>query len=71
MLIRLVAFGLMVVSAMNLWLYWLKVSHSREPLDKLAVAWRCFYLSVPIVVGLALAIKASAIAARLTEHFEE
>jgi len=65
--VRLVAAGFLVVGFLNLGVYWLK-SHT----DKTAMSiGRCLYLSIPLVIGLAILIKASALARRVTEYLDE
>lgn len=66
-LIYLVAAGFLIVGALNIAAYLLKCRH-----DQVAVnLWRCLYLSIPLVVGLVILIKSSALARRIEEWLEE
>lgn len=66
-LICLVAAGCVIVGAMNLVAYFLKCRHDHVPLR----AVRCIFLSIPLVVGVAMLIRSSALARRLEQMFED
>jgi hypothetical protein len=66
-LVRLVAGGFMLVGAMDLGLYWLKCKHDQTAPQ----AWHCVYLSIPLVIGLAILIKTPALARRIEDWLEE
>jgi type II secretory pathway component PulF len=65
--IRLLGAGLLLVGGMNLGLYWFKTHHDKTNIQ----IWRCFYLSTPLLAGLLLLLKSSALARRLTQDFDE
>jgi hypothetical protein len=67
MLVRLVAGGLLLVGVLNLTVYWLKCHKDQVSLNP----WRCLWLSIPLVVGVVMLIKTSALAARIEEWLEE
>ena len=56
--VRLVAGGFLLVGVMNLGLYWFKVHHDHIEVN----VWRCLFLSIPLVIGLGILIKSSALA---------
>ena len=67
LLVRLVASGFMLFGFFNLALYLFK-----SYLDRAEVhAGRCLLLGIPLVIGLVILIKSSAIANRLTQDFDE
>ncbi|MDB6125580.1 MAG: hypothetical protein JWQ71_4573 [Pedosphaera sp.] len=65
--IRLLGAGFLLIGGMNLGLYWIKIRHGQAHFQ----IWRCLYLSLPIVIGLGLLVKSSALARRLTQDFDE
>ena len=65
--VRLVAAGFLVVGVLNLLMYWYQNHHDHKDLSIL----RCLWLSIPLVIGLLLLIKSSALARRLTQYFDE
>ncbi|EEF60908.1 hypothetical protein [Pedosphaera parvula] len=65
--IRLVAAGCLLISIMNLGLYYLKSQKDRVPMH----AGRFLWLAIPLVIGIVLLVKSTAIARRLTEDFDE
>lgn len=67
LLIRLVASGFILFGVLNLAFYVLK--HFLDKTD-LQVG-RCLLSGVPVVIGLVILIKSSAIANRLTQDFDE
>ncbi len=66
-LVRLVAAGFLVVGAMDLGLYWFQSRHNRVELNP----GRCLYLSIPLVIGLALLVRSSALARRLGQWLDD
>jgi len=67
LLIRLVASGLMLFG-----LIYLALDLFKSFLDKSEVrTGRCLLLAIPVVIGLVILIKSSAIASRLTQDFDE
>ena len=66
-LIFVVAAGFFVVGAMSLAAYWLRCRHHHLDLG----LWRCLYLSIPLVIGVAMLIMSSALARALEEYLDE
>ncbi len=66
-LVWLVAGGFILVGAMDVGLYWFKCKHEQTPLN----TWRCVYLSIPLVIGLIILLKTSALARRIEDWLEE
>ena len=66
-LVRLVAGGFMLVGALDVGLYWFKCQHEQTKPD----AWHCVYLSIPLVIGLIILLKTSALARRIEDWLEE
>jgi hypothetical protein len=67
MLVRLVAGGFIVVGLMDLGLYWWQSNHNQKSLN----VWHCVYLSIPLVIGVAILIKTPALARRIEDWLEE
>lgn len=65
--IRLAAAGCLLVSFMNLGLYWIKSRNAGAAME----VGRCLILSIPLVIGLLLLVKSSSLARRLTQYFDE
>jgi hypothetical protein len=66
-LVRLVAGGFMLVGALDVGLYWYDCQkHHTTP-----NLWRCVYLSIPLVIGLIILLKTSALARRIEDWLEE
>ncbi len=65
--VRLVAGGFMLVGLMDLFLYWLQCHHNHATPG----VWRCVYLSIPLVVGVAILIKTPALAQRIQDWLEQ
>jgi hypothetical protein len=65
--IRLVAAGCLLISTLNLGLYYLKTHQARDSMQ----IGRCLLLAIPLVIGILLLIKSTAIARRLTQDFDE
>lgn len=67
LLVRLIASGLMLFGLITLSLYLLKsfVDKSDVPTG------RCLLMGIPVALGLAILVKSSAIAGRLTQDFDE
>jgi hypothetical protein len=63
----LVAAGFLVLGCLNLVLYWYQSRHNHTDLS----IWRCLYLSIPLVVGVAILVKSPAIAQRVDEYLDE
>jgi hypothetical protein len=66
-LVWLVAGGFMLVGVMDVGLYWFKCQHDQTTPN----AWRCVYLSIPLVIGLVILLKTSALARRIEDWLEE
>ena len=67
LLIRLVASGFIVVGCINLAFYLLKPFLDKSDVPVVP----CFLWSIPVVIGLVILIKSTAIASRLTQDFDE
>jgi|SRR5581483_666536 len=67
MLVCLVAVGFLIVGGMNVAAYWFKCRHDHVSLK----VWRCLYLSIPLVIGLVLLVKSTALARRLEQLLED
>jgi hypothetical protein len=67
MVVRLVAGGFIVVGLMDLGLYWWQCNHDQ----KTPGLWHCAYLSIPLVIGVAILIKTPALARRIEDWLEE
>ncbi len=67
LLIRLVASGLMLFGLINIALYLLKsfLNKSGVPIGRFLV------MAIPVLIGLVILTKSSAIATRLTQDFDE
>lgn len=66
-LIYLVAAGFLIVGTLNIAAYLLKCRHDQAAVN----LWRCLYLSIPLVIGLAILIKSSALARRIEDWLEQ
>jgi hypothetical protein len=67
MVVRLVAGGFIVVGLMDLGLYWWQCHHDQ----KTPGTGHCVYLSIPLVIGVAILIKTPALARRIEDWLEE
>jgi hypothetical protein len=66
-LIFVVTAGFLVVGGMSLAAYWIKCRH-----DQLEISvWHCLYLSIPLVIGVAILIMSSALARAIDEYLDE
>jgi len=66
-LVWLVAGGFILVGALDVGLYWYDCQrHQMTP-----NIWRCVYLSIPLVIGVVILIKTSALARRIEDWLEE
>jgi hypothetical protein len=65
--VRLIAAGFLVVGFMNLGLYWFKSHHDHADMS----IWRCLYLSIPLVIGVAILVKSSALAQWVDQYLDE
>lgn len=66
-IVRLVAGGFLLVGVMNLGLYWFKSHHDNTEMS----VWRCLYLSIPLVIGIAILVKSSTLAQWIDEYLDE
>ena len=66
--IRLLAFGLMLFSALYLGAYFFALRTGKEPDESILLM---SLKTVPLLIGFVLLVKSSAIARRLTEDLEE
>ncbi len=67
MICRLVGSCLLVIGILDVGLYWLKSKHDDTPLS----IGRCVWLSVPLVIGMAVLIKSGALAQRMADYLED
>ena len=65
--VRLIASGFLLVGAMDLGLYWFKSRHDHTAINP----WRILSLSIPLVIGLALLVRSSALARRIEQWLDE
>ena len=65
--VYLVAGGFFFIGFLNLALYWFKCHHDHTGLS----LWRCVYLSIPLVIGVAILVKSSALAQRIDQYLDE
>ncbi len=65
--VRLVACGFLIVGVLNLGLEWFKVRHTHAEWNVL----RCLWLSIPLVIGVAMLIKSSALAEWVDQYLDE
>ena len=65
--VRLVAAGFLIVGVMNLGLYWFKSHHDHTEMN----VWRCAYLSIPLVIGVGILVKSSALARWVEQFMDE
>jgi hypothetical protein len=66
-IVRIVAAGFLLVGCMNIGLYWFKSHHDNTEMN----AWRCLYLSIPFVIGVAILVKSSALARWVDQYLDE
>jgi hypothetical protein len=66
-LICVVAAGCVIVGGLNLVAYFLKCRHDHVSLK----VGRCIFLSIPLLIGMAMLIRSSALARRLEQMFED
>ena len=66
-LLRLVAAGLILIGGLNVAVEFARHWRLRDPLH----LWNCLLWAVPVVLGLALFVKAAALARRLTDDFDD
>ncbi|HEX3800668.1 MAG TPA: hypothetical protein VH413_18385 [Verrucomicrobiae bacterium] len=66
-IVRLVAAGFLVVGVLDLALYWFKSHHDQTPMS----VGRCVYLSIPLVIGVAILVKSSALARMVDQYLDE
>ena len=65
--VRLIAAGFLVVGGLNLALEWYKRHQEHTAINP----WRCVYLSIPLVIGVAILIKSSALARWVDQYLDE
>lgn len=65
--VYLVAGGFLLVGGMNVGLYLFQSHHDQTKVS----LGRCLYLSIPLVIGLVILIRSSALAQRIDEWLEE
>jgi hypothetical protein len=65
--VRLIAAGFLVVGVLDLALYWFKSHHDGTPMG----IGRCVYLSIPLVIGVGILVKSSALAQMIDQYLDE
>jgi len=65
--VRLVAAGFLLVGCLNLALYWFKSRHNQTEMG----VGRCLYLSIPLVIGVAILVKSAALARWVDQYLDE
>jgi hypothetical protein len=66
-IVRLIASGFLVVGILDLGLYWFKARHDQVPMT----VGHCVYLSIPLVIGVAILVKSSALARMVDQYLDE
>jgi hypothetical protein len=66
-LIFVVAAGFIIVGALSVAAYWFKCRHEHLDLN----VWRCLYLSIPLVIGVAILIMSSSLARAIEDYLDE
>jgi hypothetical protein len=66
-LVFVVAAGFLIVGGLSLAAYWFKCRHQHLPMN----LWRCLYLSIPLVIGVAILIMSAALARAIEEYLDE
>ena len=67
MVCRIVAAGFMIVAILDLALYWVQCHNAHTPLG----IGRSVYLCIPLVIGIVLLVKSSALARRLADYLDD
>jgi hypothetical protein len=65
--VLLVAAAFLVVGLLNIAVYWFKNYHDHTSMN----LWHILYLSIPLVIGIVILVKSSALAARVDEYLDE
>jgi hypothetical protein len=66
-LVFVVAAGFLIVGGLSLAAYWFKCRHQHLDIN----FWRCLYLSIPLVIGVAILIMSAALARAIEEYLDE
>ena len=66
-IVRIVAASFLLVGFMNLGLYWFKSRHDQTEMS----VWHCVYLSIPLVIGVAILVKSSALANWVDQYLDD
>lgn len=66
-IVRIVAAAFLLIGLMNLGLYWFKCHHDNVGMS----VWRCLYLSIPLVIGVVILVKGSALASWVDQYLDE
>ena len=69
MLVRFVAASLLGITLVELALYWIECSEPRHPVP--LQVWPCILKSIPAVIGVAILVKARAIAEWVSNLFDQ
>jgi hypothetical protein len=67
MVCRVVAAGLILITFLDCAAYWIKCRNDHVPPS----TGHCVYLSIPLVIGIVLLVKSSALARRASEHLDD
>jgi hypothetical protein len=65
--VYLVAGGFIVVGILDLAVYWMKCRHDQTPMSPL----HCAYLGIPLVMGVAILVKTSALANYIEQYLND
>jgi hypothetical protein len=65
--VRLVAVGFLIIGVLNLALEWFKSHHDHADMN----VGRCLYLSIPLVIGLAILVKSAALARWVDQYLDD
>jgi hypothetical protein len=66
-IVRLVACGFLLVGLLNLALYFFQSRHNQTEMH----AGRCLYLSIPLVIGVAILVKSAALARWVDQYLDD
>jgi hypothetical protein len=66
-IVRIIAAGFLVVGILDLAVYWFKTHQQQTGMS----IGHCVYLSIPLVIGVAILVKSSALARMVDEYLDQ